>query len=136
MIDTRKNTDGLFPAEIGKKEASDTGMALVLICLIAFLFTGTRQWVLAGTGLLLLNMIWPMAFKYPAKAWLGLSHLLGTVMSKVILSLLFGVLVTPVGLFRRLIGRDSMQLKSWKGSDSAFVVRDHQYTAEDIEHPF
>lgn len=136
MIDTRKNTHSLFPASIGKKEASDTGMALVLICLIVFLVTGTRQWVLGAAGLLLLNMTWPMAFKYPAKLWLGLSHALGTVMSKLILSLLFGVLVTPVGLVRRLMGRDSMQLKSWKKPESAFVVRDHQYTANDIEHPF
>jgi hypothetical protein len=54
--------------------------------------------------LLLINMIWPSFYKPVAKLWLGLSHLLGTVMSKVLLSIIFFVMVTPVAAIRRVGG--------------------------------
>ena len=44
--------------------------------------------------------------------------------SKIILTLIFFLIVTPVGLIRRWTGADSLQLKKWKqGTDSVFVER-------------
>ncbi len=46
-------------------------------------------------------------------------------------------LVLPVGLVRRLLGKDSMRIKSWKkGKESVFRVRDHRFSAKDLEHPY
>jgi hypothetical protein len=62
---------------------------------------------------------------------------MGAIMSRVLLTMLFFGLVTPLGLLRRLGGADPMQMKKWKkGNDSVFRTRDHTYTAEDIEHPY
>jgi hypothetical protein len=72
-----------------------------------------------------------------AGLWFWLSHLLGTVMSKVILTVLFFVLVTPIGLIRRLLGADTLQLKKWKkGSDSVFVVREGAVGEKDLANPY
>ncbi|MBI9079556.1 MAG: hypothetical protein JEY79_07435 [Pseudodesulfovibrio sp.] len=126
-----------FPKSISPKECSDTGMAMVLICLLAGWFSGTRDWFLGAIILLVINMTWPAIYTLPAKAWLGFSHLLGTVMSKIILTLVFFIILTPLALLRRALGHDPMALKKWKkGNGSVFETRDHTYTPEEIELPF
>ena len=43
-----------------------------------------------------------------AKLWFGLSAILGTVMSKLLLSLVFFLVVTPMGVLRRLVESDRL----------------------------
>lgn len=141
-----KDAQGWF-ARTSADQAKDTGQAMVLLCLLLWAFShGEKLAVLApwrgrlivlAMVLLLINMTVPRVFKLIAPLWYGLAHVLGAVVSRVILTVLFFVLVTPVGLFRRLIGADAMQLKKWKaGNESVFRERNHQYTAGDIEHPY
>ena len=120
-----------------REQAKDTGMALVLVCLIVFLVTREVRYVTIATALLLLDMIAPSTFKPAARLWFGLSGLLGAVMSRVILSLIFYLVLTPMGLLRALLGKDPMRRRQFKKSDaSAFRVRDHAFVAADIEQPF
>lgn len=120
-----------------REQARDTGMALVLICLIVFLATKQQRYVTIGALLLLVDMIVPAVFKPVAKLWFGLSALLGTVMSKVILTLTFFLVLTPMGLFRRLCGKDTLRLRCFgRSRDSVFRVRDHTFTPADIEQPY
>jgi hypothetical protein len=120
-----------------REQAKDTGMALVLIGLIVFLVTREVRYVTFAAGLLLLDMIAPALFKPAAKLWFGLSHVLGTVMSKVILSAIFYLILSPMGLTRALLGKDPMRTRQFKKSDaSAFRVRDHTFVTADIEQPF
>jgi hypothetical protein len=120
-----------------RDQAKDTGMAAVLIFLIAYHFTH-REWLVYAAGAaLLLDMIWPMAYKWPAKAWFGLAEFLGAIMSRVLLSIVFFLVLTPVALLRKMIGGDSMQLRAWRaGSDSVFTKRDHAYVDKDLNHPY
>ncbi len=135
VIEKRK--DGIIPKSISPDQAKDTGMAMVLICLLIGVLGHKQLFISFAIALLLLNMVWAAAYKPVAKLWLGLSHLMGTVMSKVILSLLFFCMVTPVGFVRRMIGADSLQLKKWKKDrGSVFRDRQHAFTPEDIKHPF
>ncbi|WP_147819863.1 SxtJ family membrane protein [Salidesulfovibrio onnuriiensis] len=138
MIDAGKqNRDGFIPASISRREAVDTGMAMVLICLIAWFATRDARWTVAAVAVLVVNMVWPVIFTPVAKVWLGLSHVLGTVMSKLVLGVVFFGLVTPLALVRRVFGHDPMALSQWKkGASSVFVVRDHAFTSEEIERPF
>ena len=127
----------LIPETISRDQAKDTGMAMVLICLLIAYIGGKQQFGGIALLLLLINMIWPTLYRPVAKLWFGLSHLLGTVMSKLLLSVLFFILVLPVGLARRLMGKDSLQIKKFKaGRDSVFKIRDHKYTPGDINHPY
>ena len=120
-----------------KEQAKDTGMALVLIALIVFFATREIRYATIATALLLLDMIAPGLFKPAAKLWFGLSHVLGTVMSKVMLSLIFYLVLSPMGVLRTLFGKDPMRVRQFKkGDDSVFRVRDHQFVAADIEQPF
>jgi hypothetical protein len=118
-------------------ESRNTGLAMVLICLLVSYVGERPEWLPAGIVLLLVCMAWPPAFKPLARIWLGLSHVLGTVVSKIILTLLFYGLVTPIGLLRRLTGADSLQLRRWKADNaSTFTPRDHVYQAQDLDRPY
>jgi hypothetical protein len=119
------------------EQAKDTGMALVLICLLLGYWGKFPKFLPVALVVLLITMIWPKAFKPLAVVWFGLSHLLSSVVSRVILTILFFVVVTPIGLIRRLFGADALQLKKWKqGRDSVFIVREGTVTGKDMTNPY
>ncbi|UJX42453.1 hypothetical protein K9F62_07230 [Desulfovibrio sp. JY] len=120
-----------------REQAKDTGMALVLVSLIVFFVTREIRYATIAALLLLLDMIAPALYKPVAKLWFGLSNVMGMVMSKVLLSLIFYLVLTPMGVLRTLGGKDPMRMRQFgKGEDSAFRVRDHTFVAADIEQPF
>lgn len=119
------------------KQCNDAGLALVFIALLVAL-VGRYAWALPlAAGLTLLLMISPRPFALWARAWFGLSHVLGTVVSKILLSVVFYVVVLPIGALRRMLGKDSMRLKQWKqGEGSVFREREGKVGAADLEHMF
>ncbi|MGD0827863.1 MAG: SxtJ family membrane protein [Desulfobaccales bacterium] len=119
------------------EQAKDTGMAMVLICLLLGYSGKFPRFLPLSIALLLLTMAWPTAFRPLAGLWFGLSHLLGQVVSKIILTLIFFLVVTPIGLIRRWLGTDSLQLGKWKkGSNSVFVERQGAIQKRDLMNPY
>ena len=122
---------------ISKKMALDSGLALVLISLIVFFITKNIYAIYFATFFTLVCMTVPSVFKPFAKLWFGMSHLIGTFLSKIILSIVFYTIITPVGLLRQAMGKDSLMLKKFKkGTGSVFVERNHTYKSEDILKPY
>lgn len=138
MFDTAKREKhAVSEKEISPGQARDTGMAMVLICLLAGYFWKIPEAVLAGILFHVVNMAFPLFFRPMAGPWLGLSHILGSVLSRILLSLIFFALVTPVGVVRRISGADPLKLRQWKqGRSSVFRVREHRYRSEDMEKPY
>jgi len=119
------------------EQARDTGLALTLLCLLVVYFWQAYRLVPLAMILLIITMAWPRAFWPLAGLWFGLAHLLGTVMSTVILTILFFVIVTPIGLVRRAFGADTLQLRKWKnGNDSVFQVRADLVQKKDLQTPY
>jgi len=118
-------------------EAKDTGLAIILILLIIGYVKRPEWLTLCTMAVLVLTMTYPAALKPFGRVWFTFSHVLGTIVSKVILSLVFFLIVTPVGVIRKALGADSMRKKLWKeGSDSVLVKRDHLYSSEDLQKPY
>jgi hypothetical protein len=118
-------------------QAKDTGMAMVLICLLLAYWGRRPGFVPVAIGVLLVTMAWPQVLRPLAVFWFGLSHLMGNLVSKVILTILFFLLVTPIGLIRRWAGADSLQLKKWKqGRGSVFKVREGEVLPQDLTNPY
>jgi hypothetical protein len=123
--------------KITVEKCKDSGLALVLICLICYQVWKLEILLLLAVIFLLVSMTYPLIFQSFARFWFALSTGLGTVVSKVLLTLLFFVIVLPIGMVRRGLGKDSMRIKSWKqGNESVFRVRDHRFSAKDLEHPY
>ncbi len=126
-----------FRRKISKDESRDTGMAMVLLLLILYSVLRRQELVLAAIVLHILNMTLPRIYGPIAVVWLGFSHLLGTVMSKILLSIVFFAVVTPVGILRSLIGKDSLKLRAFKASEeSVMLERNHTFAAGDLERPY
>ena len=122
---------------ITHESCKDSGLALVLICLLCFMAWDWSPLLILAVLFLLLVMTFPGLFRPFAKLWFAFSTLLGTIVSKVILAVLFFFLVTPVGLVRRIIGKDAMQLRGWKKNrTSVFRTREHEFCAKDLETPY
>ena len=126
-----------FSTSITKDQAKDSGMAIILILLLIGFFTNKDLFYKIAILVLLMNMIFPM-FYYPfAIIWFGLSNLLGTIVSKILLSAVFFIIVLPIALLRRLFGKDSLLLKKFKKSnESVMKTRNQTYVAADLEKPF
>lgn len=137
------NLMSLFPRHVTRDQCKDTGMALVLILLLLAVFLRREgqgihpAYPAAAIVVHVLNMIAPRLYRWPAVVWFGLSHLLGTVVSKILLTLVFALVVTPIALVRRMMGKDPLQLKRFKaGSASVLIERNHTFTAADISKPY
>jgi predicted small integral membrane protein len=127
----------LFPKSITPVQSKDTGMAMTLIALIAGFAAKNTRFFVAAVVLLIVTMTVPNVYRPVAKVWLGLSHLLGTVASKLLLTVVFFVVITPMGLLKRMFGSEPLQLRAWKKGDaSVFVERGQACTPSDLEKPF
>lgn len=120
-----------------KQQHKDAGMACVLIMLITGYLTGINTWFYVAIPLLFLAMATPVVFYPFSLFWYALSSLLGNVMSRVILTIIFILLVIPMGIIRRLAGKDPMRLREFgKSRDSVLIIRNKRFAASDIEKPF
>jgi hypothetical protein len=140
MIDTKSHTgtDHRYKS-ITRDQSKDTGMALVLIFLILGQFFPERAGLfhICAITALVIDMVWPAIYKPAAWLWFGFAHILGTLVSKLLLAIVFIFLVTPVGIVRSILGKDTLLLKRWKKNElSVFHVRDHSFRPEDVEKPY
>lgn len=110
-------------------------LALVLI----FFAYRSGDWILIGYSaiILLVGLIFPLIFYPIAYVWFGLSKVLGFISSQILLTLLFYILLTPVGLYRRLIGKDSLMLYQFKkGPESVLKRRKETNKRNHFKNPF
>ena len=120
-----------------KDKAKDTGLAIILIFLLIAYLGEKEQFILPAIVLLVIVMTWPRIFNPFATVWFKFSHVLGTAVSTLILFIVFIIVLTPVAIIRRILGKDSLLLKKWKvGQDSVLTVRDHKFSAQDLEKPY
>ena len=120
-----------------KDQCRDTGMAMVLLLLILSITLKRNDLALDALVLQVIAMTVPRIFAPIAVVWLGLSHLLGAVMSRIVLTVIFFLVVTPIGLARRLLGKDSLRVRAFKaGDDSVMLTRNHISSAADLERPY
>ncbi len=122
---------------VTQKQLYETGLLAVLACLAAgwYGYPGIATKGAAGAALLLL--LAPKAYYPLAVAWFALGNALGRVVPAVLLTVLFGVLVVPVALFKRLRGHDELRLRQFKrGDESVMVPRNHTFTQDDLRYPF
>jgi len=120
-----------------KEEAKDTGMAVVLLLLLLALILHLNVLVPIAIVALVIAMIVPNFFRPLAVVWLGIAELLGIFMSRLFLTIAFFVVITPIGLLRRLFGSDPLLLRLFKSNEkSVMKVRNYTFTASDLENPF
>src|SRR5438874_6970335 len=65
----------------------------------------------AAVPLVSLGLIWPRSLKWVYIGWMSLALVLGLVVSSVLLTVFFYLVVTPIGLLARAVGKDFLSLR-------------------------
>ena len=120
-----------------KKEHTDSGLALLLLTLVVGQFYNQHLTLMIAIAEVLVLLIAPILVHPFTFLWLNISVLLGKIMSKVILTMVFFVLVWPVSMIRNVMGKDTLRLKKFKkDTNSVFTDRNHTYTQTDLTTPY
>ncbi len=127
----------------GKKELRDFGllMAAVLGLLGGLLFWKGKvsypYFLSIAATFLVLGLSLPQLLKPIYKIWMTLAALMGWFMTRVILSVLFYLVVMPIGLIARLSGKQFLDLKMDKSRASYWNYREpRESDASDYEKQF
>lgn len=101
--------------EVDKKQLRSFGLIVggvfALIGLWPILFRGAapRSWALILAAILIVPaLVFPTILYWPNKGWMFVGHILGTINTKIILSAVFFIIVTPIGVIRSMLGKDPM----------------------------
>ena len=123
--------------KIPKKQTVEFGIVAILVVSIFAFWLNSKILILSAIVLCLLTLIVPIIFYPFAVLWFGLSSILSRITSAILLGLVFFLIVTPVGLFRKLFGHDTLRLKQFKkGTQSVMTDRDHTFAAKDMADSF
>jgi hypothetical protein len=123
--------------KFSNRENMNAASAFVLLVLIIFLFKEKDILVYVAIGVLLFaainsKLLYPVSF-----VWYNLTLILSKITTTFLLSLVFILIVTPVGLMRKLAGKDTLKLKLFKkGQHSVLIFRDYRYCSTDLTNPY
>ncbi len=91
-------------------------------------------WIVAA-ALWLPALIWPRTLNPVYHVWMRIGHALGWINSRIILGLVFYIVLLPMGLIMRALGKDPMARKHDK-SASSYRIASQQEPKERMEKPF
>ncbi len=111
---------------------------LTIIAVILF-FKGHTIWVyfiaaallFAVTGLVCPKILAPIEW-----AWMKFAKILGFIVTNILLTITFYVLITPLGLIIRLFGKDLLLIKRSKKADSYWIVVDSEGSKSSADKPY
>ena len=85
-----------------------------------------QVWASIPSGVLIFPaLVWPRSLGPVYRVWIAIGAILGWINTRIILSLIFYVIFTPIGLFRRVIlKRDALQRSFDRAVPTYRVVRE------------
>ncbi len=86
--------------------------------------------LILGVGLFIIGILKPHFLAPASKAWYLLGELLGRVVSPIVLGIIFFLLITPVAIIGRLLGRDELALRR-KSTNSYWIDRQPESITSD-----
>lgn len=100
------------------------GVFVVLSLVLWLRHKPAFPWLFApGLALVLLGTLFPRTLKYAYLGWMALAFALGTVVSTLLLTVFYFLVVTPIGLLSRLAGKDFLRLKLDHQASSYWMPR-------------
>ena len=111
-----------------KCEKSDLRKFGITIGILLMIIAGILFWkekesfqlfLTIGAVLCVFSVVIPVILKPIYWIWMIFATILGWIMTRVILSILFYVIITPIGLISRLFGKQFLELK-WNEKNSTY----------------
>ena len=114
--------------KIKKKDNIIFGLIFFILFLIISLYPlkskeVIRLWALfLSLIFLIVTIIKPNLFTFLNKLWVKFGFLLGKIISPIVMGLVFFFVVTPIGIFVKVLKKDVMSLK--RGASSYWITRE------------
>jgi len=125
MSKSVRNPEKSFGVSVG-------GVLLFIAALLLWRRRIGRAEIIGGIGavLLILGLVSPSLLKYPSALWWRFSRALGYVNARILLTLLFSVILVPLSLVWRLLGKDPLARKrqtfqGWTPYPARYADRRH-----------
>ncbi len=91
---------------------------------VVFRGESPRLWAMVLGGLLVvLGAIVPQSLKRVHQGWMKIGHVLGAINTRIILGIIYYLLITPMGIVMRLMGKDPLHRAVRENVDTYRVVR-------------
>ncbi len=123
----------LHHLDVGTKALRSFGRVVGLVLLgIATFILWRRGWTLdgltytlggIGLALIVLGMLLPTVLRPLYRVWMGLALVLGFIMTRVLLTLVFYLAVFPTGIGLRIFGKDPMHRKIDRDAPSYWIKK-------------
>ncbi|MBU0533500.1 MAG: hypothetical protein KJ887_01685 [Candidatus Omnitrophica bacterium] len=116
--------------ESGKRELRNFGITIcIALGLLGTVFLWQERnhylyFFILSITFLFLGFVLPFLLKPIHKIWMSLAILLGWLMTRVVLSVLFYLVITPLGILLRLFGKDFLNLKFDRNVKSYWIYRE------------
>ncbi|MCK9425179.1 MAG: SxtJ family membrane protein [Ignavibacteriaceae bacterium] len=112
------------PAEL-RKFGLTIGGLLSVIGIILIILHAKNKLIFSGLGFLImfLGLTLPKALTWVYKLWMGLSVVLGFISTRIILSILFYFVLTPIKFLYKFTGKNFLDLKIEKSAASYWRKR-------------
>lgn len=107
------------------------GLLIPWIWSIAF---PTWPWIAAAV-FVVPALIIPVVLKPVYIVWMKFAHVLGWINTRLLLSIVFYLIVMPIGIIMRLFGKDPMHRRFDKSTDS-YRIKSKQPSVDHLEKPF
>ena len=106
-------------------------VGIILLIISGFLFWKEKEsfqiLLFFGITLFLLGIAIPFILKPIYWVWMIFATILGWIMTRVILSLLFYIILTPIGLILRFFGKQFLELRWEKSKESYWNFRTNEH---------
>ena len=124
--------------KIDREKVLEVFNALALFCAVIALLTRSTYVLGGAVGILCVGLFLKGVSKVVARVWLSFSERLGTVMTGILLSVVFFVILTPIAVLFRLFHKNVLQLKRARDNESKsyYQIRNHLYHRSDLENPW
>jgi hypothetical protein len=124
-------------SRITKEMRKDTGIVFGLVMLYIGIVAENSLLLKLSFAVFLSSILIPAIFTYPAVVWFKISEILGFIVSKIVLAVIYLIVVLPVSFIRKIFGSDPMMINNFGKSDKGtWTKREHQYSNYDFIKPF
>jgi hypothetical protein len=118
-----------------KWQQKHTSLTVIAIGFGILYFFLRKEWMLIPIGMVFIGFLISSVGTSIHLTWMMIAKVLGFINSRILLSILYFFVLTPVALMMRLVGKGNF-IKSIKNKSSLFVIRNHLYTKTDLINPF
>lgn len=74
----------------------------------------------------------PIVGEWIVKGWFKIAEILGAINGRILLSIVFFLILSPIAFLSRMGRKNPLSLKS-ENKESAFTERNHLYTPKDLD---